>query len=34
MIRKSVKHFSVKIMLNSLEPITFIHPGLRNPDGS
>jgi len=26
MIRKSVKRFSDKIMLNSLESITFIHP--------
>ena len=27
MIRKSVKRFSGRIMLNSLESITFIHPG-------
>ena len=34
MIRKSVKRFSDKIMLNSMESITFTHPGCFNPDGS
>jgi len=34
MIRKSVKRFSGKIMLCSMQSISFTHPGRFSPDGS